>query len=472
MSTPGPRGLLRSLWASVAFRLTLNYGLLAVVTTLALLAFIHLQTVGALHGQMHRQTASRVLYLTSQFEQGGRDAVVAAIDVALADQLASEHEVYLYLDENAQRLAGNVQVAAHTIPPNATLPEATVLRDGQEITVRLQSRRMPDSTQLIVGRDLNDMVGIRALMGRASLAAVLVALILVACGTYIFRKELELRVGAIRRTAAQISAGQFRQRIPASSGDDEFSSLSRDINDMLDRVEGLMQGVRHVTDTIAHNLRTPLTRVLGRLRTAQRPGTPPDEVLEATQSAIHEIESLTVLFDKLLQIAEIEAGAQRRNFDVIDVSRVVRDVVELYEPLADESGISLTLDAQCPCHVWGDADLLASAIANVVDNGIKYARSRAHLRVADSGHGVVRITVSDDGPGIPEAQFDRIGTHFYRLNPDMEGYGLGLTSVRAIVRLHGGKVILGKAEPGLELSLELPSIDGGDSRERAKLAEP
>lgn len=459
MSTPSRPGIWRSLWGSVAFRLTLNYGVLAVTTTLALLIFIHLQTVGALHGQVYRQTASRALYLSAQFEQGGRAAVVRAIDAALSEQLASEHDVYLYRDEHGERLAGNLESLFDVPMTNMSVPEARVMRDGREVTARLQGRLLDDGSFLIVGRDLDDVTDIRSLIGRASLAAVLVAFFLVACGTYIFRRELELRVGAIRRTAAQISAGQFKQRIPISNSNDEFSHLNRDINDMLDRVEGLMQGVRHVTDTIAHNLRTPLTRVLGRLRNAQRPGTSAEAVLEATRFAICEIENLTVLFDKLLQIAEIEAGAQRRNFTVVNLHRIASDVIDLYEPLADEHGLVLTLSSRRPGYVMGDADLLASAVANVVDNALKYAASAVMISIDAVGAANASITVRDDGPGIPDAEYDKIGTHFYRLDPDVTGYGLGLASVRAITRLHGGNLHFQHCRPGLKVVIELPAAN-------------
>lgn len=448
---------LRSLWSSMAFSLTLTYGLLAVVTTLVLLAFIHLQTVGVLHGQIHRQTTARTLHLVTQFEQGGRDAVVSAIDGALRDELDLEHQIYLYLDEHGQKLAGNLDETSDVPDPNLSVSEIRGLRDGTEVYGRMHSLVLPDDSVLIVGRDLKDMYAIKALIGRASLAAVLVALILVACGTYVFRKELELRVSAIRRTAAQISAGQFKQRIPVSGSDDEFALLSRDINDMLDRVEGLMRGVRHVTDTVAHNLRTPLTRVLGRLHTVQKPDATPGQVLEATRFAIQEIENMTVLFDKLLQIAEIEAGVQRQNFSIVDLRKIAADVVELYEPFAEDNHIRLTLVASRSHPVVGDADLLASAIANLVDNGLKYARSHVTICMDRVDRKTVSIRVSDDGPGIPDSEREKIGTHFYRLNPDMDGYGLGLTSVWAVARLHNGEVCLGDAGPGLSVSIELPA---------------
>lgn len=446
---------LRSLWGSVAFRLTLNYGLLGIVTTLALLGFVHLQTIGALHGQVSSQTASRMIYLVAEYELAGRDGVIAAINDSLSKRPELVREIYLYVDRDGNKLAGNLDETSDVPDVNALAAEMRVSREDTEIEARLQNRSMPDGSVLVVGLDLESTHMVRALMGRASLAAVLVALVLVAVGTYIFRQELELRVGAIRRTVARISAGQFKHRIPTSGRNDEFSNLNRDINTMLDRVETLMQGVRYVSDTVAHNLRTPLTRVLGRLRTAQKPGTSPAAVLEATGFAIQEIENLTVMFDKLLQVAEIETGAQRQSFNQVNVGIIAADVIDLYQPLAEENGIRLTLNATESCHVLGDADLLASAIANVVDNGLKYAHSSVYVSVKQVDRRIV-ICVSDDGIGIPVSKYDQIGTHFFRLNPSMPGYGLGLASVMAVMRLHNGKVVLADARPGLLIALKLP----------------
>lgn len=216
-----------------------------------------------------------------------------------------------------------------------------------------------------------------------------------------------------------------------------------------------MHGVRHVTDTIAHNLRTPMMRILGRLRTAQRPGTPSAERFQAAEFAIQEIENLTNLFDKLLQIAEIEAGTQRQNFTLVDLHQIAADVVDLYEPLAEDRGLHLMLTTTRRIHVNGDPDLLASAIANVVDNAVKYARSRVTIKLTTQDRNSVCVRIQDDGPGIPVSERPHIGRHFYRLDHSKEGVGLGLTSVRAIAGLHNGKLELVDADPGLIVILRL-----------------
>src|SRR5699024_8579385 len=215
---------------------------------LGLVGFIYLQTVGAQQGEMYKQMASRLSYLVSHFDYGGRDAVIGALDDALGEDLLASHKLYLYLDESGEALAGNFERVLDFPITEAWQPETLVQRGNSEFLARIQSRILADGSIVIVGRDMDDLDALRALMGRASAAAILLALFIVAAGSYIFKHELELRVSSIRHTAARISAGQFRQRIPVSDRDDEFSQLARDLNTMLDRVEGLMQGVRHVTD--------------------------------------------------------------------------------------------------------------------------------------------------------------------------------------------------------------------------------
>lgn len=442
--------------SSLSVRLTLTYSLLAVVSTLGLVGFIYLQTVGAQQGEMYKQMASRLSYLVSQFEYGGPDAVVGAIDAALSEDLLATHELYLYLDASGQSLAGNFERVLDFPITEVWQPETLVQQGDAEVLARIQSRVLSDGSIVIVGRDMDDLDALRALMGRASAAAILLALFIVAAGTYIFKHELELRVSSIRHTAARISAGQFRQRIPVSDRNDEFSQLARDLNTMLDRVEGLMQGVRHVTDTVAHNLRTPLMRMQANLHMAQQAENAPEALRQANDYAIQELERLTILFDKLLQIAEIEAGTQRRNFTVIEPATIAADVVDLYEPFAQECNITLTLEVHSRRVVLGDADLLASALANVIDNGIKYAKSRVAIQIENAWNHRVAIAVQDDGPGIPEADKNHIGTHFYRVDHEVYGHGLGLASVRAITQLHHGNIRMENHDQGFTFTIELP----------------
>lgn len=444
------------LWTSVSFRLTLNYGLLAIVTTLLLLFFIYFQVLGALHTQRFRQIENTAQRLQVVHEEGGRADLVRALELTLSDRIDSSRELYLLLDEEGERLVGNFDRPPRSFGAYHGIFEASIVQDGRHVLGHLKTLSFPDGLKLLVGHDSSEIDDVMSLIARSVAAAVVVALLLIGVGVYIFRRELDYRVGTIRRTAEKIGSGQLSERIPLSSVDDEFTHLSRDINTMLDRIEVLMKGVRHVSDTIAHNLRTPMMRILGHLRTAQQPGRSVADVLAANQYAIDEIDNLNVLFGKLLQIAEMEAGVQRQTFRQCRLDVIAADVVDMYEAYAEDRNVALSLSASEECVVHGDPDLIASALANLVDNAVKYACSTVHVSVAQQDGAEACVVVQDDGPGVPSADLVNIEKHFYRLDPSTPGHGLGLASVRAIVGLHDGSLRMTNTFPGLQARMSLP----------------
>jgi signal transduction histidine kinase len=217
-----------------------------------------------------------------------------------------------------------------------------------------------------------------------------------------------------------------------------------------------VSGVRHVSDTIAHNLRTPLTRVVLRLRAAQEPGVPEQVRHAEIAAAQRDLQDLTVTFEKLLQIAEAEAGTRRGRFGRVALHAIADDVVELYEALAEAGGSRLLREGD-EVAVDGDRDLLADAIANLVDNALKYAGEGVTVRVITRArHDAVVLAVQDDGPGVPHGEHARMGSRFHRLDRSKPGYGLGLASVRAVALLHGGQLLFSDARPGLRAELQLP----------------
>lgn len=445
----------RRLWSSISFRLTLNYGLLAILTTLILIVFISVQFIGALRTEYTRQIIATAQRLIVAFEDGGRDALISAIELTLSDRIDSDREIYLLLDEDGRKLAGNFETPPQFNSTYTGIFDAEVIQNSIPTLGHLKIQTLPGGETLIVGHNSSEIGDITSLIGKATATAILLAVLLVLLGTYIFRRELAYRVSHIRRTTQQIGAGQLSKRIPAPIGEDEFTLLNRDINTMLDRIELLMKSARHISDTIAHNLRTPLTRTIGALRVAQQPGTSMAEVLEANQHAIEDIEGLNVLLEKLLQIAEMEAGIQRRSFKPCELNVIVTDVMEMYETLAEEKGVSLYSMNLYNVTLHGDVNLLASALANLLDNAVKYATSQVVIEVAKQG-GTGRITIEDDGPGLPAIEYEHLGKHFYRSDPSSEGHGLGLTSVMSIIGLHCGTLSFSNAQPGLRVIVSLP----------------
>lgn len=445
----------RRLWNSVSFRLTLNYGLLAIFTTSILIAFLYVQFVGALRTGYTRQITATAQRLTAAYEDGGRDALMSSIELTLSDRIDADREIYLLLDKEGNKLAGNLAPSPRFSSASSEIYDAEVIQDGAPTRGQLQVRTLAGGETLIVGQDLSEISDLTALIGRATAASILLAALLILLGTYIFRSELTNRVSHIRRTTQQIGAGKLSKRISAPGGEDEFTLLNRDINKMLDRIEFLMKSARHISDTIAHNLRTPLTRIIGALREAQHPGATLSEVKMANQHAVESIERLNVLMEKLLQIAEMEAGIQRRSFKPCELDVIVSDMIEMYEALAEDKAITLTCQGLDRMTIDGDANLLASALANLLDNSLKYATHHVVVCVARQGRNGL-IIIEDDGPGLADTEYEHLGKHFYRTDPSSEGHGLGLTSVMSIIGLHGGTVSFSGADPGLRVIVSFP----------------
>lgn len=241
-------------------------------------------------------------------------------------------------------------------------------------------------------------------------------------------------MAAIRRTVLEIQAGDLSRRIPVLEAEDEFTRLNRDINHMLDQIQHLMGGVRDVSNSVAHNLRTPLGRIRSLLEEALRPGTSIETVSATPGVAIREIDELTTVFDELLQIAKAETGTGRQSFQPIAVDEIIIGVVE-YDATAETENIDLVIDIDGEPTVLGDKDLFARTTANLIDNALKYAGSFAKVQVrATQGQNTASIVVQDNGLGIPAEERAKVLTQFYRLNRSrsIPGNGLGLRLVTAI----------------------------------------
>ncbi|HEY9280840.1 MAG TPA: HAMP domain-containing sensor histidine kinase [Eoetvoesiella sp.] len=457
--------LWRRLWGSVAFRLTFNYGLLAMCTTIILLVFVYVQIVNVLQMQFSREITITAHRLVAHYKQKGRAALQAEIDELLSDQTDVDAEMYLLIGRQGEKLAGNLDLFL-TSDFTKRAPEPVLLpvpRDGAQATGLLWIQSLDDGDTLVVGRDTHDLKEIKSLIGQASAAATLVALLLVLVGTYLFRRELRRRIEAIRETAIHVGTGELTRRIPAASQEDEFAHLRYDINRMLDRIEVLMNGVRNVSDSIAHNVRTPLARALAKLHKAQNSGADSAAMSEAIDFAVVEIMDLISVAEKLLLIAEAESGVRRQTFQAVQLDKIVEDVIDLYEALADEKDIVLEQKreggSEAGHELWihADADLLAGVIANLVENSIKYTGNGARITIKTAQYnGSARLTVHDDGPGVEGKYFALLGTRFFRVNLDTPGFGLGLASVRAIVSLHDGTISFRDAAPGFRVDIEFP----------------
>ena len=450
------------LWGHVAFRLALGYGLLALGSMCVVSAAFYFGTVGVLARSTDGNLISLSQRLARHYESRGGEGLRQEIQQLLADGIDQDTEVYLLVAPDGRKIVGNISGWTIGMASLDSLTDLKVVRDGRPSLSRLLPRLLPDGSILVVGRDMQDRREIEQLVWRALLAGGAVAVLLTIGGALLFRRQLEHRVGAIRRTALEIEAGDLSRRIPVSAVDDEFARLNRDINQMLDRIEHLMDGVRHVSNAIAHDLRTPLARIRSRLEEALRPAESMTELAGTARFAIQQIDELIKVLDKLLQIAEAESGARRQSFTPVRLALVLGDVVELYDATAEAEGITLVNETEDDPVTFGDKNLLTSAIANLIDNALKYAGAGATVRIRTTKErDTVSVVVRDDGPGIPEAERSRVVDRFYRLDQSrsLPGNGLGLSIVTAIASLHSGKLYLEDAVPGLVARLVLPRSD-------------
>ena len=447
---------------TVAFRLALGYGALVLCAVAVISAVLYFGTIGVLGREIDAKLLAISERLTSHFETRGNAALRQEMEQLLTDGIDQDTEVYLLLGPDGQKVLGNLSTWTSDKRLLDRLTDQKVTRYGRPSISRLLSHELPNGATLIVGRDMEDVHEIEQLVLRALVLGAAIAVLLAIGGAFLFRHQLERRVAAIRRTALEIEAGDLSRRIPVLDADDEFTRLNHDINHMLDQIQHLMDGVRAVSNAIAHDLRTPLGRIRSLLDGALRPGPTREQLSETASAAIRGIDDLIVIFDKLLQIAEAESGTRRQSFQAIQLKETVTGVVELYDAAAEEKGIALLLDINGEPATLGDKDLLASATANLIDNALKYAGSKATVLVrVIQERDTVSIVVQDDGPGIPPEERARVITRFYRLDRSrsLPGNGLGLPIVAAICHLHGGTLSLEDAGPGLMVRIVLPRPD-------------
>jgi signal transduction histidine kinase len=456
-----------SLRGSIAARLAVGYGVLVAAAMAALSAIVYFGTVGVFERSIDNTILGAQARLTGAWRDGGRPALVREIDVQLHDLNDTDTEMLGLVGAGGRLVAGNLGSWDPATPPAGIaagrLVSVRMARGGVPapvpVSVRLVVVDLEDGSRLVVGRDLVDVDAIRSVVEHALLVSAAVSILLAFFGAQLFRGRLEARIGEIRRTTARIAAGELSSRIGVQ-GRDEFAHLGQDINRMLDRIEALMEGVRHVSNSIAHDLRTPLGRVRNRLDRALQASVDPDALVLDARLAIEDIDGVISLFDKLLQIAALEAGVRAGSAETLDLAAIAHDMSELYEAAAEEQGVTLRYSGAPAATVRGDRDLLANALASLIDNAIKYGRSGGRVDVTVIvQEGATVLAVRDYGPGVPAGDMDKLTRRFYRVDQsrNLPGNGLGLAIVTAIVQLHGGTLDLRAIEPGFEASMHFPA---------------
>ncbi len=447
------------------FRLAALYLALFAASVLSLLLFIYFSTADFVERQSEETIEAEITGLREQYDQHGLSGLVEIIRGRSAAQ-RNNGSLYLITDAALNPIAGNLNAwpeARDVRPGWITFPVLLERPNGakEENTGLASVFVLGGGFHLLVGRDLSDASAFRWRVARTMLWAALLTLAMGVGGGLVMTRNMLRRVDAVNRTSERIIHGDLSQRVPLTGSGDEFDQLAANLNAMLDRIERLMLGMRQVTDNIAHDLRTPLARLRARLEVTLLERPDAQRYADALNQTIAEADGLLGTFNALLSIAEAEAGSRRDTLAVVDVAEIARSVAELYEPVADEKGLTLTVAVDAALPVNGDRHLLSQAIANLLDNALKYT---PHGTVALSAHrqgDLVRIEVADTGPGIPEDRREAVFDRFVRLEGSRStpGNGLGLSLVRAVARLHGGEVRLEDNHPGLRAVLTLPTAE-------------
>ena len=319
--------------------------------------------------------------------------------------------------------------------------------------------RLPGSYGLLVGRDINQLTEAKRRIIQALTWGLAMMVLLAFLGGLVLSRRTVRKIGRINQTAQSIMSGDLSKRVPLTNRNDDFDQVADNLNQMLDRIQALMEDIRRVSDNIAHDLRTPLARLRQHLEEARLQEPASSKSAQNLEQSIREADSLLVTFNALLRIARIEAGQLTAGFTQIDYCTLLEDIVEFYEPLMEDK--YQTLETGLDTHIlsWGDRDLLFQALANLIENAIKYTPEKGNISLTLTRHvDDVIITISDNGPGIPESEYENVFRRFYRLDQSRtaSGNGLGLSMVAAVISMHNGDIALNNNRPGLKIQITLP----------------
>jgi signal transduction histidine kinase len=426
------------------------------VSAVALATFVWWQTAGLLARQTVAAINADVQGLSEQWNAGGTPALISTINARLLAN-PNDQAIYLLADPNFSRVVGNLSRWPTGVTMEQDWFELPVDRDGIRSLARIHRFDLPDGFHLLVGRDAELGATLRRLLTGALLWAILVVATLGTIGAIIVRGVFRRSLAGVFATAAAISAGDLAQRVPRTHRGDEFDSLAETINDMLDRINRLMDGVRHVSDAIAHDLRTPITRARVRLEDAARHAQGADDLHAAIERATTDLDGVVNVFQALLRITEIESGSRRSAFARFDLVPVLQDLHEFYEALAEDHGCTISLAT--PPHAWlmGDQALLQQAIANLIDNALKFSPPGGAIDIVLTTIPELCIAIADHGPGMTAADRARATERFFRAEQarTTPGSGLGLSLVEAVATLHGGTLTLHDNAPGLRAELQV-----------------
>ena len=464
---------------TTAFRLTLVYLSLFALFAASLLGYFAWNTRRLITEQITTTVNAEVSEINDIYTGRGLHGLANA----MANRaLRPGANLYLLTTPEGVAVAGNVGSLAPGVMAKLGWSETAYRRlddqDNVDHRALVRVTELSNGFRLLVGRDLEERRRLFGIVAKAAQWSILVVVVLgIGGGIFVARRVLQ-RIDAMTGTTQRIMAGDLSGRLPVGRSGDELDRLAENLNAMLERIEALMMGLKEVSDNIAHDLKTPLTRLRNRAEEALARASTEADYRVALERTIEESDGLIRTFNALLMIARAESGQARGNMDDFDAAEVAAGIHELYEPLADEDGMTLRVKT-APSPIHGNRELISQALANLVENAIKYGKPAAQpmdAQAAAAGKEIliearregdsVLLSVTDRGPGIPEADRRHAVERFVRLEASrtLPGSGLGLSLASAVATLHGGDLRLGDAHPGLVAALVIPALAGASDR--------
>ena len=439
---------------SSTLRLALIYVGLFAAAIIGLFGYVYWSTLSYVRAQSDRSISAERSVLDAAFAAGGRQGVIKTIDRRLRDPHFAGW-VYLLVDPSLSVAAGNLEVW----PRSAAGDSGWTAITGGQASLRAAYQRLANGDRVLVGRETKTLEGFARTVGLGLGAAVgLIILLATAAGISTARRSVS-RIEAINATSREIMRAGLGRRIPLRGTGDEWDELAANLNSMLDRIGDLVEANRQVSDNIAHDLRTPLTRMRARLERAS------GQLLSASQyrsllgEAIAELDGILRTFSSLLRISQIEARNPRAGFRSLDLAALVREVTELFDATAEENSVALRVGGEPSVSAFGDRDLLFDALSNLLDNAITHGGrgDEVDVTVGIDDDGPI-VSVADRGPGIPLEEHRHVFKRFYRLerSRNSPGNGLGLSLVAAVANLHDVRIRIGDNAPGLRITLHFP----------------
>jgi signal transduction histidine kinase len=425
----------------------------------AIFSYVYLSTASYVRSRSDRSITTEYSSLRSAYERSGRDGLIDLIKQRTADKGFADN-MYIFVDPSLVVLAGNLKSWPPTV---AAVSGWTEFRASEPLSktasrplLRGMVETLPGGDRLLVAREITDLDGFTDQIEIAVIASIALMFLVAGVASILVTRRTVGRIESINATSRAIMHSGLDKRIPLRGTHDEWDRVAENLNLMLDRIEALMDEVKQVSDNVAHDLRTPLTRMRGRLEKAYHG----DRNGEADQAligdTIADLDAVLRIFSSITRIAQIETQARKGAFRTVDLVEIANEVVELYDAAAEPAGTRLTVAGDRDVKVTGDRDLIFDAIANLVDNAIKHGRAGGRVVVTnESIDGTPVISIADDGPGIPADEYEHVFKRFYRLERSRytPGNGLGLSLVAAVARLHDARIEMLDNSPGLKFRL-------------------